>query len=54
MNKFPWKSKTLYGGLIIGIVGLYLIAVGETTEGVECLGLALAILGIRHKLEVEL
>ena len=44
-----WKGY-LGAGLTI-VVGVYLLAIGETVSGLQLIGIGLALLGIRHKLD---
>jgi hypothetical protein len=44
-----WKGY-LGAGLTI-CIGIYLIAIGEHVSGVQLIGIGLALLGIRHKLD---
>ena len=44
-----WKGY-LGAGLTI-CIGIYLIAIGESIAGMQLIGIGLALLGIRHKLD---
>jgi len=44
-----WKGY-LGAGLTI-CIGIYLIAIGEAIAGMQLIGIGLALLGIRHKLD---
>ena len=44
-----WKGY-LGAGLTI-CIGIYLIAIGEHVSGVQLIGIGLALLGIRHRLD---
>jgi hypothetical protein len=44
-----WKGY-LGAGLTI-MLGVYLIAIGEKIAGMQLIGIGLALLGIRHKLD---
>jgi len=44
-----WKGY-LGAGLTIAI-GIYLLAIGESIAGMQLIGIGLALLGIRHKLD---
>jgi len=44
-----WKGYA--GGIMLIVVGFYLLFVGQEIEGAEAISLGLGILGIRHYLE---
>jgi hypothetical protein len=44
-----WKGY-VGAGLTI-VLGVYLIAIGEHVAGLQLIGIGLALLGIRHKLD---
>jgi hypothetical protein len=43
--------KTYLGAIILIATGLYLLSIGQNTEGAQAIGLGLSIIGIRHYLE---
>jgi hypothetical protein len=43
--------KTYLGAIILIATGLYLVSVGQASEGAKAIGLGLSIIGIRHYLE---
>jgi len=44
-----WKGYA--GGIMLIVVGFYLLLVGQEIEGAEAIAMGLGILGIRHYLE---
>jgi len=44
-----WKGYL--GAAITILVGIYLLAIGEAIAGAQLIGIGLALLGIRHKLD---
>lgn len=52
MNPLKWLdgAKTYLGGALVLAAGGYLIATGAVTEGIELIGIGIAIMGGRHAL----
>lgn len=44
-----WKGYT--GAAILIMLGIYFLAIGNEYEALQCIGLGLGLLGIRHKLD---
>ena len=44
-----WKGYA--GGIILILVGFYLLLVGQEIEGAEAIAMGLGIIGIRHRLQ---
>jgi len=44
-----WKGYL--GATLVILAGIYLLATGNTTEGISTIGIGLGLLGIRHNLD---